>query len=142
MPPQIPTSNTQDINVRCKRKQDPKRTYTKKLDTYSLTQIMEMRRAKWLEKLAHMPSTRNPRKLFVTWVHAPRPIGRPKQTIRHSYANTLEENLGYKGDSSYNAWMNDAKNPATWKQQVERTLKLKPGTYKLANLNGNTGQKK
>ena len=118
MPPQIPTSNTQDINVRCKRKQDPKRTYTKKLDTYSLTQIMEMRRAKWLEKLAHMPSTQNPRKLFVTWIHAPRPIGRPKQTIRHSYAVTLKENLGYKGDSSYNAWMNDAKNPATWKQQV------------------------
>ena len=66
----------------------------KKLDTYSLTQIMEMRRAKWLEKLAHMPSTRNPRKLFVKWIHAPRPIGRLKQTIRRSYAVTLEENLG------------------------------------------------
>ena len=32
----------------------------KKLDTYSLTQIMEMRRAKWLEKLAHMPPTKTP----------------------------------------------------------------------------------
>ena len=94
-----------------------------------------MRRAKWLEKLAHMPSTRNPRKLFVTWIHAPRPIGQLKQTIRRSYAVTLEENLGYKGDSSYNAWVNDTKPPATWKQQVERALKLESGTYQ------NPGQK-
>ena len=51
------------------------------LKCYSLKQIMEMRRAKWLEKIAYMPSTRNQRKLFVSWVRAPRPPGRPKQTI-------------------------------------------------------------
>ena len=99
------------------------------LNCYSLTQTMEMWRAKWLEKIANMPSTQNPKKLFVLWVRAPRPTGRPKQTIWRGYADTIENSLGYK-NCSYNFWMRDAKNPTEWKTRVETNLRLKDGTYK------------
>lgn len=71
------------------------------LHSYSIMQIMEMQRAKWLQKLAEMPASRNPRKLFVSWIRTPRPPGRPRQTIRHGYAETLKTFYG-KGNTSFN----------------------------------------
>jgi len=59
------------------------------LNSYAIWQIMELRRAKWLQKLALMPKSRNPRKLFVSWIRTPRRTGRPRQTIRHGYADTI-----------------------------------------------------
>ena len=107
------------------------------LNCYALTQTMEMRRAKWLEKIANMSPSRNPRKLFMSWVRAPRPTGRPKQTIRRGYADTIENSLGYK-NCSYKFWMSDAKNPTEWKTRVETNLSLNDGTYKNTNRRGQT----
>ena len=105
------------------------------LNSYSIMQIMELRRAKWLQKLAKMPKSRNPRKLFVSWIRTRRPTGRPRQTIRHGYAETIETNLGYgEGNSSFNNWMEDAADPVTWKNRVEGKLELEPGTYKITKL--------
>ena len=61
----------------------------------------------------------------------PRPPGRPRQTIRHGYAETLKTFYG-EGNTSFNHWMEEAKNPNAWKDRVEDKLGLKPGTYKIA----------
>ena len=62
------------------------------------TQSMELRRARWLEKLANMPATRNPRKTLITWTPQPRPAGRPIQTTKKAYAHTLEKELNLSSD--------------------------------------------
>lgn len=67
-----------------------------KLKSNSLHQHMELRRAKWLEKIANMPATQNPRKLFVCWVQEPHVPGRPRQTIRHAYSTTVKYLLGFE----------------------------------------------
>ena len=98
---------------------------------------MYLCRGKWLQKLAVMPKSRNPRKLFVSWIRKPRPAGRPRQAIRHGYAETIGTYLEYgKGNSSFNHWMKDAKNLDAWKKRVEGKLELKPGTYKIAIRKG------
>eukprot|EP00980_Cylindrotheca_fusiformis_P019059 scaffold6433_cov125-Cylindrotheca_fusiformis.AAC.1 len=35
---------------------------------YTIHQTMEIRRLRWLEKLSAMPVTRNPRKIFISWI--------------------------------------------------------------------------
>ena len=104
-------------------------TIREELGCYSLHQSMELRRARWLEKLAKMPATRNPRKVFVSWTPKARPIGRPTQSIRHGYATTVETSLGFQ-NSNFNTWMGVAKNHQQWANRVEKYLGLRPGTYK------------
>ena len=62
---------------------------------HNLMQMLELRRARWLEKIAHMDETKNTRKFLVAWTSKPRPPGRPQQTSRHSYARTLKNNLKF-----------------------------------------------
>ena len=95
---------------------------------YTLHQNMELRRARWLEKLAYMTESRNPRKILVAWTSTPRPTGRPQQTIRHSYAQTLEN--GLHTSSKLKEWMPLARDHRKWSETVELALELKPKTYK------------
>ena len=95
----------------------------------TITQMMELRRAKWLEKLSHMQSNRNPRKFLVAWMPNPRNSGRPQQTIRHGYASSLEKNLGFSNSNLPN-WIPIAQNHKSWARHVESILQLEPGTYK------------
>ena len=95
---------------------------------YSLTQSMELRRARWLQKLANMPGTRNPRRIFVAWIPKPRPIGRPDQTIKRSYAHTIEKELNLH-DSGLQTWIAIAKDHKQWAKQVENGLKLGKGNF-------------
>jgi hypothetical protein len=62
-------------------------------ESISITQMMELRRARWLEKISHADQSRNTRILFISWLPTPRPPGRPQQTVRHGYAKTIEGNL-------------------------------------------------
>ena len=106
-----------------------------RLNCNSLEQHMELRRARWLEKLALMSTTRNPRKAFVSWTPHPRPTGRPHQSIRHGYASTIKKSLGIPDrNSSFNSWMNMARDHGQWGKHVESALKLKPGSYKPMKL--------
>eukprot|EP00980_Cylindrotheca_fusiformis_P016049 scaffold4732_cov140-Cylindrotheca_fusiformis.AAC.1 len=56
---------------------------------YTIHQTMEIRRLRWLEKLSEMPETRNPSKIFISWIPQPRPTGRLCKTISKAYAYTL-----------------------------------------------------
>ena len=106
-----------------------------RLNCNSLEQHMELRRARWLEKLALMSTTRNPRKAFVSWTPHPRPTGRPHQSIRHGYASTIKKSLEIPDrNSSFNSWMNLARDHGQWGKHVESALKLKPGSYKPMKL--------
>ncbi len=48
----------------------------KRMDSYKMEQTMELRRARWLEKICHMRSDRGPRKILVAWTRNERPKGR------------------------------------------------------------------
>ena len=99
---------------------------------YTLTQSMELRRARWLEKLANMPAARNPRKGLIAWTPQPRPTGRPIQTTKKAYAHTLEKEL--KLSSDLHSWMPIARDHGRWAELVEKELSLAPGTYKPYKL--------
>lgn len=98
------------------------------LGCYSLHQQMELRRARWLEKVANMGPTRNPRKILVAWTPHSRPRGRPKKTIRHAYADTLQQSLDV--NPSLHEWIPMAADHGRWASQVEEKIRLKQGTYK------------
>ena len=48
---------------------------------YTIEQAMELRRARWLEKITNMDETRGPRKMLVAWTPQARSAGRPKQSL-------------------------------------------------------------
>ena len=108
-------------------------TIREQLGCHSLHTHMELRRARWIEKIANMPESRNPRKVFITWTPQSRPTQRPQQTIRHGYATTIEKSLNFQ-DSRMNSWMPTAKSHKLWAKQVEQSLNLPDGTYKPFKL--------
>ena len=102
---------------------------------------MELRRSRFLFKMAQMPagphSPKYVRKVVGAWVfsddedgHSNRRVGRPYQTIRHGIVRTLRY-LGYKGDDSnlLRAWMSDAKDFDKWSNIVETRLELPAGSF-------------
>jgi hypothetical protein len=97
--------------------------------SYSMTQTMELRRARWLEKISHMGANRGPRKILVAWTTNERPSGRPQQTIRHGLARTLTESLDFPS-AKMDDWMKIASDNRKWGEHVEDKLDLKPDTYK------------
>ena len=61
-----------------------------------MNSFIELRRARWLEKLAHMKSNRAPRQLLGAWLPYPRrngEAGRAQTTIRHAYAHAYINNV-------------------------------------------------
>eukprot|EP00980_Cylindrotheca_fusiformis_P024409 scaffold11877_cov54-Cylindrotheca_fusiformis.AAC.1 len=70
-----------------------------------------------------MPETRNPRKIFLSWIPQPRPTGRPCQTISNAYAHTVGEVL--KLDTKLDSWMTMTReDPNRWGSVVEGKLEL------------------
>ena len=96
----------------------------------SLESMLELRRCRWLHKVAQMPEERIPRQLFAAWHHSNRRRGRPYQTIRHGYSNTLRR-LGFEGDDCniLDRWMPLARDTQRWAQRVEWKLDLQPGSF-------------
>jgi hypothetical protein len=112
-------------------------------NSLTISQMMEIRRARWLEKISHADSNRNTRKLLISWLPTPRPAGRPQQTIRHGYAKTIEEKLNFP-NSNLKTWMPMAQKANLWAEHVEEALKLPKNTYKKRknkkrNLTGDAG---
>ena len=99
-----------------------------------LSSYLELRRTRWLEKLSHMHSERTPRKLLGAWLPYARrngTAGRPQQTIRHAYVETLRK-LGFENNNFEN-WMNIAKDRNQWSTCVEHFLDLPKGSYSRSN---------
>lgn len=95
-----------------------------------LHSYLELRRARWLEKMSNMHSERIPRKLLGAWLpHARRnsTAGRPQQTIRHAYAETLRK-LGFD-NTNFQTWMEEAKDRNIWAKRIEHYLNLPAGSY-------------
>eukprot|EP00980_Cylindrotheca_fusiformis_P025240 scaffold13311_cov161-Cylindrotheca_fusiformis.AAC.6 len=96
---------------------------------YTIRQTMEIRRLRWLEKLSSMPETRNPRKIFISWIPQPRPTGSPCQTISKAFAHTVGEVL--KLDTKLDNWMTMIReDPNRWGSVVEEKLELHEGAYR------------
>ena len=68
----------------------------RRLDIESITEIMDRRRMKWLEKLVNMPATQSnnrlPRMLLGAWIfQGKRALGRPLKSLRNSYLDLLRK---------------------------------------------------
>ena len=60
------------------------------LNCRTLHQSMELKRSKWLQKLALFGYDRNPRKILKAWLpDVPRPVGGPQQSTKKSHRNTF-----------------------------------------------------
>ena len=98
----------------------------------TMESYIELRRARWLEKIANMNSNRIPRMLLGAWLPYARKIGKPFQTIRHAYVRTLQI-LGFE-NSDFESWMHEAKDRDKWSTRVEHFLNLPSGTYTRSNV--------
>ena len=81
---------------------------------YNIDQIMELRRMRWLDKLAKMETNRFPRKFLNVWTNNPRITGRPQKTIKHGICKTFK-NVNI--DTRMNKWIKLAKK--IWGDLVE-----------------------
>ena len=102
-----------------------------------MNSFIELRRARWLEKLAHMNSNRAPRQLLGAWLPYPRrngEAGRAQSTIRHAYACTLST-FGYeeKFNFEFIKWMTHAQDREYWGKLIEEKLNLSKNAYSRKN---------
>ena len=89
----------------------------------TLHQTMELKRSKWLQKLANHDYSRNPRKLLKAWLYnVKRPRGRTQQTIKKSLSYTLTNSLGLS--DKLNDWLKIAKDKSSWNTTITRSLNL------------------
>jgi hypothetical protein len=110
-----------------------------RMKSYSMKQTMELRRARWLEKISHMGPDRGPRKILVAWTTNERPRGRPQQTIRHGLAATITDHLDLPSPKM-NDWIRLASDHQKWGEHVEVKLGLAPSTYKPYAKRNDTSQ--
>ena len=104
------------------------------LTCYKIHQSLELRRARWLEKLARMNDNRGPRNALRSWIfNEPRKQGGQQQHIRTSLSITLTDSLHFESDKM-NDWMIEAKEPKKWATRIETALNLVPDTYKPFKL--------
>ena len=108
----------------------------------SLDKILDMRRARWLEKVLHMDasdgeSTRLPRKLLCSWTNSSkRPLGRPEKNTRASYCDLAyglfklkKENNQLKSKLTFDCFYQTF-HMKNFGRLVEQYLDLGAGTYK------------
>ena len=104
------------------------------LTCYKIHQSLELRRARWLEKLAHMNDKRGPKNALRSWIYnESRKQGGQQQHIRTSLSITLTDSLHFESDKMNN-WMLEAKEPKKWATRIETALNLVPDTYKPFKL--------
>ena len=104
------------------------------LTCYKIHQSLELRRARWLEKLARMDDNRGPRNALRSWIYnKSRKQGGQQQHIRTSLSITLTDSLNFESDRM-NVWMLEAKEPKIWANRIETALNLVPDTYKPFKL--------
>ena len=97
----------------------------------TLQSYMELRRARWLEKLSHMSSNRVPRILLGSWIKKTRRNGqadRDQNDIRHGYVSKLET-LSFSGNFKFSDWMKEFRDRKIWSKLVEYFLNLPEGNY-------------
>ena len=114
----------------------------------TMRDMYELRRARYLHKIARMNAHwcagkhRHVRALLASWVnpsgdptvrstHSNRARGRPCQTLRHGYRNTLRF-FGFDdvGSVDLQTWMVEARDVDRWGARVEDKLGLQPGSFK------------
>ena len=87
-----------------------------------MSTYVELRRSRWMEKLAYMSNKHFLRLLLGAWINKARrngKSGRSQQTIRHAYVSTLQK-LGYTDKNmNINTWMSDARVRNIWSKRVE-----------------------
>ena len=81
---------------------------------YTFHQSLELRRARWLEKLALMSCKRGPRNTLLSWNYKEsRKQGGQQQRIKTSLSNTLTDSKLHFETDQLNDWMLEAKIPGT-----------------------------
>jgi hypothetical protein len=100
-----------------------------KMMSYSMRQIMELRLARWLEKISHMGADRGSINILVARMTNERLHGHPQQTIQHELAATLTNHLDLPSPKMNN-WIKLASDHRKWGEYVEVKLGLALSMYK------------
>ena len=85
--------------------------FREELTCYKIHQSLELRRTKWLEKLALVNDNKGPKNLLHSWIYNKlRKQGGQQQHIRSSLSITLTDSLHFESEKM-NHWMLEAKEP-------------------------------
>ena len=97
---------------------------------YTFHQSLELRRVRWLEKLALMSCNRGPKNALCSCIYnKSRKQGVQQQHIRTSLSIILTDSLHFESDNMPD-WMLEAKlEPKKWANRIETALNLVPKTY-------------
>jgi hypothetical protein len=99
------------------------------MDSYSMEQMIELRRAQWLGKISQMGEERGPGKILVTWTANKCPSECPHQTICHGLASIITDHLDLP-TANMSDWMKLASDTRKWGNHVENKLGLALSSYK------------
>ena len=94
-----------------------------------------LRRARWLEKLANMKQDCTPHMRLGAWIINPRRNGtadRSQQSIRHAFVNTLNTSLGFI-NTDLVSWMEVAKSREILGKGIEYFPRLPEASYRRQN---------
>lgn len=88
------------------------------LQVPDILDIIRGRQFNFLGKLCRLSPQSLPKQLLTTWYPAPRPVGRPRLTARHTLCDTLRTILGnFVGpDGHLRNWYHLAQDPAHWNE--------------------------
>ena len=92
------------------------------------------RRLIWIGKIGRMPFSRFPRKFLTAWTSPPnhtlsRPHGRPVQTIRHSFLNSLNFIRIREKNGNLKNWVRKTYNEKLWTKKCGKLLQVKEISY-------------
>jgi exonuclease III len=102
--------------------------------------LITLRQANWIGKIAKMNDERMPRKLLASWVNNPRKVGRPQLCYRQTFTRTINSIV----DSDYNGtlklWMPQATTDEWTKKIAEWWTAVYPTTDLDLAANSNLAQ--
>ena len=92
------------------------------------------RRLIWIGKISRMPFTRFPRKFLTAWTSPPthtlsRLHGRPVQTTKHSFLNSLHFIKIPTKNGNLKDWVHKSRNEKLWTKKCGKLLKVKEISY-------------
>jgi hypothetical protein len=82
--------------------------------------LITLRQANWIGKMAIMNDERMQRKLLASWVNNPRKVGRPQLCYRQTFARTINSIVDSDYNGTFKLWMPQATTSQEWTKQIAK----------------------
>jgi hypothetical protein len=80
--------------------------------------LVTLRQANWIGKMALMDDKRMPRQLLASWVNNPRKVGRPQLCYRQTFARTIKQIVESDYNGTFKLWMPQASTSNEWTKLI------------------------